>query len=117
MKHLKYAPIAVADFWAITPLHFRNAGAEGLLHFNFLMNMVVTNINNSTVKELNTVYALLLHIKVVHQTGATEQFHLALCWLKPWISTYMSFLSPSGMQSRPQHNTKVRQAVMTLHLC
>ena len=52
---------AVADFWSITPLHFCNAGAEGLLHFNFLMNMVITNINNSTVKELNTVYALLLH--------------------------------------------------------
>ena len=57
---LKMKP-TVADFWSVTPLHFRNAGTEGLIHFNFLMNMVIYNINNSTVKEMNTVYALLLH--------------------------------------------------------
>ena len=44
----------VADFWSVTPLHFCNAGTEGLLHFNFLMNQVIINVNNSSV------YALLL---------------------------------------------------------
>ena len=52
---------SVLDFWSVTPLHFCNAGTQGHLHFNFLMNQVILNINNSTVKELNTVYALLLH--------------------------------------------------------
>ena len=51
----------VVDFWSITPLHFLNAGCEGLYHFNFLMNQVILNVNASSVKELNTAYALLLH--------------------------------------------------------
>ena len=51
----------VLDFWSVTPRHFLNAGCEGLLHFNFLMNRVITEINNSSVKELNTAHALLLH--------------------------------------------------------
>ena len=51
----------VVDYWSITPLHFLNAGSEGLHHFNFLMNQVILNVNASSVKELNTAYALLLH--------------------------------------------------------
>ena len=51
----------VIDFWSITPLHFTNAGEEGFLHFNFLMNRIIMEINTATVKELNTVLALLLH--------------------------------------------------------
>ena len=51
----------VRDFWSITPLHYLKAGQEGLLHFNFLMNVIINNINSSTIKELNTVFALLLH--------------------------------------------------------
>ena len=52
---------SVADFWSITPLHFRNAGTEGTHHFYFLMNQAISEINITTAKELNTVYALLLH--------------------------------------------------------
>ena len=33
----------------------------GLLHFNFLMNRIIMEINTSSVEELNTAYALLLH--------------------------------------------------------
>ena len=51
----------VIDFWSITPLHFINAGSEGLIHFNFLMNRIITEINTSSTEELNTVIALLLH--------------------------------------------------------
>ena len=51
----------VNDFWSVTPQHFRNAGKEGFCHFNFLLNRVIMEINTSSVKELNTVYALLLH--------------------------------------------------------
>ena len=52
---------SVADYWSITPLHFINAGTEGLYHFNFLMNQIILNVNASSSRELNTVYALLLH--------------------------------------------------------
>ena len=51
----------VADFYSITPLHFLNAGPEGRLHFFILMNQAIYDINNTTAKELNTVYAQLLH--------------------------------------------------------
>ena len=52
---------SVIDFWSITPLHFINAGSEGLIHFNHLMNAIITNVNAAAVKELNTVLALLFH--------------------------------------------------------
>ena len=51
----------VSDFWSITPLHYLNAGQEGLIHFNFLLNFIINDINLASVKELNTVCALLLH--------------------------------------------------------
>ena len=51
----------VSDFESITPLHFQNAGKEGHLHFNHLMNRIITDVNSSSAKELNTVLALLLH--------------------------------------------------------
>ena len=34
---------------------------QGLLHFNFLVNRIISEINSSSVKELNTVMAILLH--------------------------------------------------------
>ena len=52
---------SVNDISSITPAHFLNAGAAGLEHFNFLMNMIIENVNNATVDELNACYALLLH--------------------------------------------------------
>ena len=52
---------SVIDFWSITPLHFINAGKEGPIHFNFLMNKIIYEINTSSIEELNTVIALLLH--------------------------------------------------------
>ena len=51
----------VNDFFSITATHYINAGNEGLLHFNFLLNCVIEDVNLSTVDELNVVYALLLH--------------------------------------------------------
>ena len=51
----------VSDFWSVTPLHYIHAGEDGLHHFNFLMNRIIMDINTSTVKELNTALALLLH--------------------------------------------------------
>ena len=42
-------------------MHYINAGNEGLLHFNFLLNTVIEDVNFATFEELNLIYALLLH--------------------------------------------------------
>ena len=51
----------VNDLYSITPAHFTNAGKSGLVHFNFLLNIVIDDVNNATVEELNSCYALLLY--------------------------------------------------------
>ena len=52
---------AVVDFFSITARHFINAGVAGHVHFNLLLNSIIIEINNSTIEELNTVFALLLY--------------------------------------------------------
>ena len=51
----------VIDFFSLTPLHFINAGSPGFIHFNLLLNALITDVNNSTIEELNTIFALLLY--------------------------------------------------------
>ena len=50
-----------SDFYSIIPLHYINAGSEGLLHFKFILNHVIRDVNLASVEELNVAYALLLH--------------------------------------------------------
>ena len=57
---LKIKP-GVNDFFSITAKHFTNAGTAGFVHFNLLLNAFIVDVNNCTVEELNTVYALLLY--------------------------------------------------------
>ena len=52
---------SVNDYFSITAMHYKNAGEEGLLHFNFLLNCVIEDVNLATVEKLNVVYALLLY--------------------------------------------------------
>ena len=52
---------SVSDFYSVTTLHYINAGEAGIQHFNFLLNCIIEDVNNASVEELNTVYALLLH--------------------------------------------------------
>ena len=51
----------VNDIYSVTPLHYINAGKAGIDHFHFLLNCIIENVNNATIEELNSVYALLLH--------------------------------------------------------
>ena len=51
----------VNDYFSITTLHYINAGHAGVEHFHFLMNCIIDDVNNASIEELNTVYALLLH--------------------------------------------------------
>ena len=40
----------VNDFYSITAAHFINAGFEGLEHFNFLLNLIIENVNLSSLE-------------------------------------------------------------------
>ena len=51
----------VHDIYGISALHYINAGEEGLLHFHFLLNAIVSGINNSFLEELNMVLARVLY--------------------------------------------------------
>ena len=51
----------VSDFFSISARHFTNAGMAGFVHFNLLMNVFINDVNNCTIEELNTVFALLLY--------------------------------------------------------
>ena len=52
---------SVNDFYSITPSHFINAGFEGLEHFHFLLNIIIEEINLSSLEELNTIWACILY--------------------------------------------------------
>ena len=52
---------SVIDFFSITAHHYIYAGQAGLVHFNFLLNVLIADVNNCSINELNTILALLLH--------------------------------------------------------
>ena len=52
-KVLKSLKKNVIDFYSITPLHYLNAGQEGLAHYNYLLNAIISDTNNAKVEELN----------------------------------------------------------------
>ena len=51
----------VNDFFSITAAHFVNAGMEGLEHFHFLLNLIITDVNLSSLEDLNTIWACILY--------------------------------------------------------
>ena len=51
----------VNDIYCVTTLHYINAGNDGIEHFNFLLNCIIDDVNNASIEELNSIYALLLH--------------------------------------------------------
>ena len=58
---LKEVKKNVSDLYGITSLHFLNAGDEGCLHFNLLLNGIINDLRNASLHELNTVYGLFLY--------------------------------------------------------
>ena len=51
----------VHDIYNISALHYLNAGSEGMLHFNFLLNGIVADVNNASLEELNLALGLILY--------------------------------------------------------
>ena len=60
-KILRGLKPTVMDWYSVTSLHYLHLGHEGILHFVFLMNSIIGNINCSTLEELNTIWAIILH--------------------------------------------------------
>ena len=60
-KLLKKIKKSVKDHYSITSQHYINAGQEGLLHFNLLLNGIITDLNNACLEELNTAHGLILY--------------------------------------------------------
>ena len=51
----------VNDLHSITAAHFIHAGSAGLRHFYLLLSSFISNINNSSIQELNDVWAIVLY--------------------------------------------------------
>ena len=50
----------VRDIYNITASHFLNAGEEGLIHYNFLLNTIINETENATIEEFNTAHGLII---------------------------------------------------------
>ena len=50
----------VNDFFSVTPNHYSYAGPAGWKHFHLLLTALISNINTTSVKEINTVLAIIL---------------------------------------------------------
>ena len=51
----------VNNLFSLTQKHFFNAGNAGFFHFNFLLNAFIINVNNSSIEDLNIIFAILLY--------------------------------------------------------
>ena len=51
----------VTDLYGTTASHYINAGMEGARHFTFLLNSVINSVNLSSLDNLNSVWAMILH--------------------------------------------------------
>ena len=60
-KLLKRMKTHVTDIDGIMPLHYIHAGEEGLKHYAALLNTFVTDVNNSTLEELNKALGIILY--------------------------------------------------------
>ena len=60
-KLLRGLRSSVTDYYSLSSLHFLHLGKSGILHFTFLLNSVIDTINCSSIPELNTIWASILH--------------------------------------------------------
>ena len=51
----------VNDLYSITARHYINAGREGFVHFNYILNCLIIDVNHVSMPEMNLVYAVILY--------------------------------------------------------
>ena len=52
--------LTVSDVYSITPSHYLNAGPVGWKHYQHLLNRLLCQVENTTISEVNTAYAIIL---------------------------------------------------------
>ena len=57
---LKKVKPDVSDYYSITANHYLYAGDAGIVHFHLLIEALITDINNISIEEVNTVHATIL---------------------------------------------------------
>ena len=57
---LKQMKPDVSDFYGVTPNHYIHGGHSAWKHFHFLLNKLIANVSNTSVVEVNSVYACIL---------------------------------------------------------
>ena len=50
----------VNDLYSVTPNHYNFAGPAGWKHFYLLLNSLLIDVNNTSIEEINTVYACII---------------------------------------------------------
>ena len=64
----------VADIASITPTHYLAVGVPGVTYFQALLNLLISNVNLVTLKEVNSAWA------VMQYKGGSKPRHLAKSW-------------------------------------
>ena len=58
----------------MSPTHYLEASPTGVSHFQGLLNILVKNVNLSTIEEFNAVWTVMLHM------GGSKPRQLAQSW-------------------------------------
>ena len=60
-KLLRKIRPGVSDFFSVTAAHYLNGGATTIKHFQFLVNVIILEIELSSIDEMNKAHAIVLH--------------------------------------------------------
>ena len=60
LKLLQRMKPDVSDFYGVTPNHYIYAGPAGWNHLHVLLNALAADVSNTTIVEINTVYACII---------------------------------------------------------
>ena len=108
---LKSIKPSVNDLFSITGHHYQYAGQSGLHHFQFLINAVIDNLNNTKADELNEVWACVIykgHKKDRRSEGSYRT--ISICpFVSKGLDCYISYLYSSHwdkMQEPTQYQGK-----------
>ena len=97
----------VADFYSITASHYLNAGEEGISHFEDLLNLIITDVNNASAEELNVAHGLILHKgHKKEKTSHTVPSALVHSWPSHCISISEISIKSNGMTAKPPPSTR-----------
>ena len=70
---------AVIDNVSISGLHYRYSGESGIIHLNQIINGFIGNVNNTSLDELNTARACILHKGHGKNRSLAESYRTISC--------------------------------------